>query len=134
MKYLERRTQSGRTIAVPNLWRWDLTFKVILFACTACTLADIILVTDGDSSHANAGQFAFVTTLRETRRTYTPRQYARARGQLIRADMNGLNRMGPRGVGMLEDTIGGFIAGPLKLGEMGLFKWFINPRLNRFQI
>ena len=119
MKYLERRSQSGRAIALPNLWRWDIMYKAILLAAVTCTLVDIVLLTSGDASHSNTGQFGFVTTLRETRRTYTPRTYARARGQLIRADMIGLKRMGPRGVGLLEDGVGGFIAGPLKLWRNG---------------
>ena len=103
----------------PNAWLWDVPFKAILTITLICTIIDLLNLSEGDTTPSSAGKYGFITTIRETRRTFTLKMYARGRGQMLKAELEGIDPMSPRGVAQLEDTIGGLISGPPSLWRNG---------------
>lgn len=102
-----------------NAWNWTAPFKTCLITALACTMYDFINLSRGDSENSDLGQYGLVSNIRELRRVKTPLTYARKRGQLISASISGFHTLTGRGVGEVEDSIGGIISGPMFLWRNG---------------
>ncbi len=97
-----------------NKWGYGYVLKtsLILVAISMFINAYVVSAKGEQPIEAN---FAFRETLRDTRRAKTLSTYARSRGPMLVAKIEGWDPLASQGVTHLEDALGGFISGPLGL-------------------
>ena len=100
-----------RKTVKPRKWGYGYVLKVSLLLTGTSLILNVFLLARKGQQPVEAN-FAFRETLRATRRAKTLATYARARGPMLNAIVEGYSGLSGRGVTHLEDAIGGFISGP----------------------
>jgi len=115
----------------PNKWGYGYVLYISLLTVGSSMILNTYLVSAKGEQPVEAN-YAFRETIRGTRRAKTLATYARKRGPMIQARLDGYAALSGPGVTHMEDAIGGLITGPLGLwrnGEVHVYEFQKGPTL-----
>lgn len=115
-----------------NKWGYGIVLKTSL-TLTLVSLAINTYIITAKGQQPIEANFAFRECVRATRRAKTLSTYARTRGPMISAKVEGYDGLATAGVTHMEDAFGGLISGPLglwKQGEIHVYEYQKGPDIN----
>lgn len=109
-----KSSKEKRKTVKANKWGYGYVLTVSLLTVAASLFSNAYLVS-AKGKELIEPNYSFRETIRATRRAKTLATYARKRGPMIEAQVDGYWALSAPGVGHIEDAIGGLISGPLGL-------------------